>query len=429
MEAALILVCLLGLLFLRIPVYISLFITGIAGMLVFTDLELTFVAQTMVKKLENFSLLCIPFFLLLGAVMVEGKSARRLIDLARRMVCWLPGGLAITSVFSSTMFGAISGSSVSTVVTIGGVMFPFKNEQKYPRRFSVGLVTGSAILGMIVPPSIVMIICALTAGQSVVRLFAAGYLPGLVIMLALSIYAYWFAKNLDLGQETSERFSLKELAAAFWRSAVPMLIIVVLFAGIYTGAFTITEASVVACGLAIIAEMAFFRSISFRQLAKLIVSSGILSGTLVITISGAGVLAEYITIQDIPQTLMSMAMEIVPNQVVFLILANIILLLIGTFMDPIASIMILLPILMPMVTQFGVDPIHFCLLVTVALGIGYITPPLGLLLYAASAITNQTFTFISRAIVPTLLIYVGALFLLSFVPWLSTLVPNLLFGG
>lgn len=427
MEAILIFICLLGLLFLRIPVYISLFATGIIGILVFTDLELTFVAQTLVKKLENFSLLCIPFFLLLGSVMVEGSSARRLIDLARRLVCWLPGGLAITSVFSSTLFGAISGSSVSTVVTIGGVMFPFMNEQNYPRRFSVGLVTGSAILGMIVPPSIVMIICALTAGQSVVRVFAAGYLPGLVIMLALSIYAYWASKSGGFGHVGSERFSLKELAKASWKAAVPLFIIVVLFAGIYTGAFTITEASVVACVLAIIAEMVVYRSISFPQLAKLIITSGIMSGTLVITISGAGVLAEYITIQGIPQALMSVALEMVPNQVVFLILANIVLLLIGTFMDPIASIMILVPILMPMVAQFGVDPIHFCLLVTVALGIGYITPPLGLLLYASAAITNQTFTFVSRSIVPTLLIYVASLFLLSFVPWFSTFMPSLLF--
>ena len=404
MEAILILLCLLGLLFLRIPVYISLFATGIIGIVVFTDLELTFVAQTLVKKLENFSLLCIPFFLLLGSVMVEGSSAGRLINLARRLVCWLPGGLAITSVFSSTLFGAISGSSVSTVVTIGGVMFPFMKDQNYPRRFSVGLVTGSAILGMIVPPSIVMIICALTAGQSVVRVFAAGYLPGLVIMLALSIYAYWISKGGGFGQAGTERFDLRELLKASWQAAIPLFIIVVLFAGIYTGAFTITEASVVACVLAIIAEMAFYRSVSFNKLVELIISSGILSGTLVITISGAGVLAEYITIQGIPQALLSVALEFVPNQVVFLILANIVLLLIGTFMDPIASIMILVPILMPMVAQFGVDPVHFCLLVTVALGIGYITPPLGLLLYASAAITAETFVFVSRAILPTLLI-------------------------
>ena len=292
----------------------------------------------------------------------------------------------------------------------------------------MGLVTGSAILGMIVPPSIVMIICALTAGQSVVRLFAAGYLPGLVIMLALSAYAFWLSRIQGFGMVCAEKFSPAQVARAAWGAAVPLLIIVVLFAGIYTGAFTITEASVVACVLAMLAEITLYRSISLKKLGKLLISSGILSGTLVITISGAGVLAEYITIQSIPQTLMALALELVPNQVVFLIVANIILLLIGTFMDPIASIMILIPILMPMVAQFGVDPIHFCLIVTVALGIGYITPPLGLLLYAAAAITHETFTFVSKAIVPTLFIFIGSLFLISFVPWLSTFVPDLLFG-
>jgi C4-dicarboxylate transporter, DctM subunit len=428
MEALIILGILLGLLFLRIPVYVSLFLTGIIGILVFTDLELVFVAQTMVKKLDNFSLLCIPFFLLLGAVMVAGLSAGQLIALALRMVCFLPGGLAITSVVSSAMFGAISGSSVSTVVTIGGVMFPYMKEQNYPRSFSVGLVTTASILGMIIPPSIIMIICALTAGQSVVRLFAAGYLPSLVLMVCLSLYAYITAKRQHFDTKGMEKFNAKALLLSAWKGAIPLFIIVVLFAGIYTGAFTVTEASVVACALAIVAECLIYRSVSFKELSKLMISSGILSGTLVITISGAGVLSEYITYQGIPQRIMEAVMAFVPNQFVFLIFANTVLLVIGTFMDPIASIMILIPILMPLAHQFGVDPIHFCLLVTVALGIGYVTPPLGLLLYASAAITKESFVFVVKSVMPTLAIYMVVLFVISFIPGISTFLPNLLFG-
>jgi C4-dicarboxylate transporter, DctM subunit len=409
-------------------VYVSLFLTGIIGILVFTDLELVFVAQTMVKKLDNFSLLCIPFFLLLGAVMVAGLSAGQLIALALRMVCFLPGGLAITSVVSSAMFGAISGSSVSTVVTIGGVMFPYMKEQNYPRSFSVGLVTTASILGMIIPPSIIMIICALTAGQSVVRLFAAGYLPSLVLMVCLSLYAYITAKRQNFDTKGMEKFNAKALLLSAWKGAIPLFIIVVLFAGIYTGAFTVTEASVVACALAIVAECLIYRSVSFKELSKLMISSGILSGTLVITISGAGVLSEYITYQGIPQRIMEAVMAFVPNQFVFLIFANTVLLVIGTFMDPIASIMILIPILMPLAQQFGVDPIHFCLLVTVALGIGYVTPPLGLLLYASAAITKESFVFVVKSVMPTLAIYMVVLFVISFIPGISTFLPNLLFG-
>ena len=162
MEILIILVILFALLFLRMPIYISLFLTGVLGLFIFTDLELSFVAQTMVKKLENFSLVAIPFFILLGGIMVHGESATRLIKLARKMVSFLPGGLAITGVISSGVFGALSGSSISTVVTIGGVMFPHMDKYKYPKDFSIGLITSSAILGIIVPPSIIMIICALT---------------------------------------------------------------------------------------------------------------------------------------------------------------------------------------------------------------------------------------------------------------------------
>ncbi len=429
MEALVILAILLGLLFFRIPVYISLFLTGILGLVIFTDLELVFVAQTLVKKLENFSLLCIPFFLLLGSVMVAGKSAGQLISLARRLVCFLPGGLAITSVVSSALFGAISGSAVSTVVTIGGVMFPHMKEQQYPRDFSVGLVTTASILGMIIPPSIIMIICALTAGQSVVRVFTAGYLPGLLIMAALSIYAYVSAGRHGFGRNDAEHFNFRDIFIAGRQAALPFLIIVVLFAGIYSGAFTVTEASVVSCALAIITECLIYRSVSFKEFNKLLISSGILSGTLVVTISGAGVLSEYITIQSIPQRIMEASMGFVPNAVAFLIFANIILLLIGTFMDPIASIMILVPILLPMANQFGVDPVHFCLIITVALGIGYATPPLGLLLYTSAAITGESFIFVVKSVLPSLIIYIGILFVISFFPALSTFLPNLMFGS
>lgn len=427
METLIFIGLLLLLLFLRIPVYVSLFLTGMFGLVAFTSLELVFVAQTMLMKLQNFTLICIPFFLLLGAVMVAGRSARQLIEVARRLVCWLPGGLAMTSVVSSALFGAISGSGISTVVTVGGVMFPFMKEQGYPRAFSVGLVTSASILGMIIPPSIIMVICALTAGVSVVRLFAAGYLPGAVIALALMIYVYVSVRRQGLAERTTEPFDLRLLGRAVLQAAMPLLIIVVLFAGVYSGAFTVTEASVVACFLAVVTEWLVYRSIDFRTLRTLFVSSGILSGTLVITIAGAGVLSEYITIQGIPQEILEVATSHVPNWIAFMLLVTSVLLVMGTFMDPIASIMILVPILMPIVHQFGIDPIHFCLIVNVALGVGYITPPLGLMLYATAACTGERFMFIVRATFPTLLVYIVVLFVLSVVPWFSTAVPDLLF--
>ncbi|MCB2186113.1 MAG: TRAP transporter large permease [Deltaproteobacteria bacterium] len=428
MEALTLLLILFVLLFLRIPIYICLYLTGVAGLWIFTDLDFSFVAQTMLQKLDNFSLLSIPFFILLGAVMVKGQSAGRLVNLAWKLVSWVPGGLGITAVISSGVFGAISGSGISTVVTIGGVMFPHLNKHHYPQAFSVGLVTSAAILGIIIPPSIIMIICALTAGESVVRLFAAGYLPGGLIMLLLSLYAWWEARRKGLGRESLAPFNLGSLGLAAGQAFFPLLIITVLFGGIYSGAFTITEASVVSTAMVLLVEMLIYRAVSLRDLKELLISAGIVSGALVITVSGAGVISEYIILREIPQTILEISMAYIPNQAVFMLFTCVVLLILGTFMDQIGAIMILVPIMLPIALQMGVDPIHFCLVLTVGLGIGYITPPLGLLLYTAQAITRLEFVAVSKAIMGPLVIYIVGLLILCYVPWLSTAVPNLLLG-
>ena len=297
---------------------------------------------------------------------------------------------------------------------------------KYPKDFSVGLVTAASILGMIIPPSIIMIICALTAGESVLRLFAAGYLPGALIMLMLSLYAWYVSHTRGLGKEAREKFDFKGFLIAGKEAFFAIVIIVVLFGGIYSGAFTVTEASVVASVLVLIVEMCIYRAVTFKDLKELFITNGIISGSLVITVSGAGVISEYIVLQQIPQTVLEITMKYVPNPSVYLIFTCVSLLIVGTFMDPIGAIMIMIPIMMPIAKHMGIDPIHYCLLFSVGLGIGYITPPLGLLLYTAQAITKLSFVQVARAIIPPLLIYIVALFVLAFVPWLSTVVPNML---
>lgn len=428
MESFIILFILFGLLLLRIPIYICMYLTGVLGLWIFTSMDFTFVAQTVLKKIDNFSLICIPFFILMGSVMVRGKSATFLVQFAWKFVSWLPGGLGITAVVSSGVFGAISGSAISTVVTIGSVMFPHMNKYKYPKDFSVGVVTAAAILGIIIPPSIIMIICALTAGESVVRLFAAGYLPGGLIMAALALYAWWQSRRKGLGQEALERFDFKGLLLAGKNAFFGIFIILVLFGGIYSGAFTITEASVVACVLVLIVEMIIYRAVKLKDLQELLISSGVVSGALIITVAGAGVICEFIVLREIPQKILELSMVYIPNAYVFLAFTCIVLLIIGTFLDQIAAIMILVPIMMPIAHHLNIDPIHYCLLFCVGLGIGYITPPLGLLLYTAQAITLLGFVTVSKAIMPPLIIYIGALFLLAYVPWLSTVIPNLILG-
>ena len=428
MESILLLLILFALLFMRVPIYICLYLTGVLGLWIFTDLDFSFVAQTMLKKLDNFSLLSIPFFILLGAAMVRGQSANRLVNLTWKCVSWIPGGLGISAVISSGAFGAISGSSISTVVTIGGVMFPHMEKYNYPTPYAVGLVTSASILGIIVPPSIIMIICALTAGESVVRLFAAGYLPGFLIMAMLSIYAWWEARRHGLGGESLEVFSVRGVLQALAQAFFPLVIIAVLFGGIYSGAFTITEASVISCAMVLLVELLIYRAFSLEKLKELFISSGVVSGALVITVCGAGVISEYIIFREIPQTILEASMNYIPSQWTFLIFTCVVLLVLGTFMDQIGAIMIIVPIMMPIARQMGMDPIHYCLLITVGLGIGYITPPLGLLLYTAQAITGIEFVRVSRAVMPPLAIYIVALLILAFVPWFSTFVPDQLLG-
>ncbi len=427
MEAIFILSLLLALLILRIPVYLALYLGGLIGFLIFTDLDLTFVAQTFLVKLQNFSLISIPFFILLGNIMVRGDSATRLVELAMALVHRLPAGLPITGVCASAVFGAISGSSVSTLMTIGSVLLPNLERHNYPKELGIGLLVNSAILGMIIPPSIIMIVCALTAGESVIRLFASGYLPGIIIVFALSSYALIVFNKKKHGILAKDDSSF-----TIWQNAIkalpPIFLVVFLFWGIYSGAFTITEASVMSCVFAIITEAFIYRTLTIKSFATTLRDSFMVSGALVITICGAGVVSEYITIRQIPEQILAFSMQYIPNKHVFLLFCNILLLIVGTFMDPIGAIMILVPIIVPIASQLGIDQTHMCLIITVALGIGYVTPPLGLLLYAATAISKKPFTYIVKASLPSMLVMIITLFILSYVPFFSTIIPDLLLG-
>jgi C4-dicarboxylate transporter DctM subunit len=305
---------------------------------------------------------------------------------------------------------------------------PDLERQKYSPDLGIGLLCSSAVLGIIIPPSIIMIVCALTAGESVIRLFAAGYLPGLIIVFTLSIYAFFRAKTSFSLRHIKETETMPSFTKAFFRASLPILLVVLLFAGIYSGAFTVTEASVVSCVFAIIIECFIYRSTSLKSFIEILKNSFLVSGALVITVSGAGVISEYITIRQIPEQIMAVAMEYIPNKYVYLFFVNILLLIVGTFIDPIGAIMILVPILVPIATQFGIDQTHICLVITIALGIGYLTPPLGLLLYTACAITKREFIYVVKAVMPSLVIFIMTLLMISYFPIVSTIVPDLLLG-
>lgn len=412
----------------RVPVYLSLYLGGLIGFIIFTDLEINFIAQTFLLKLQNFSLISIPFFILLGNLMVKGESAKRLVEFAIACVYRLPAGLPITGVVASGVFGAVSGSSISTLVTIGSILLPDLERQRYPKDLTIGLLSSAAVLGIIIPPSIIMIVCALTAGESVIRLFAAGYLPGMIIILALSIYAFMKVKfsGAVLVIPKEKKVSFRQTAT---KAMPPLLLLVMIFAGIYSGAFTVTEASVASCVFAIILECFIYRKVGLKEFYELLHNTFLVSGALVITVSGAGVISEYITIREIPEQIMNFALQYIPNKYVYLLFINILLLIVGTFIDPIGAIMILVPIIVPIGVKFGIDQTHLCLIITIALGIGYLTPPLGLLLYTACAVSKKDFVYVVRAVMPSLMVFIATLLLVSYIPFVSTFIPDLLLGA
>jgi len=416
---------LLILIFMRIPVFLSLFLSGFVCFMLFAPVPMAVIGQILIKKLDNYSLIAIPFFIFLGNIMVRGESAKRLVDLVFAIVSPLRGGLPIAAVNSCGLFGAISGSSISTLVTIGGIIMPALDENRYERRFSVGILTASSILGIIIPPSVPMIIFAMIAGTSVNRVFVAGILPGLLIMVLLSLYAYGYGR---LKRQSATQFmGLMHMGRTFWRAGWSLLLPLILYVGIYTGVFTVTEASVVAAAYAILIETLLYRQVSFKEIWRLAVQSGILSGTLVIIIAGAMTLGEFIVLQDLPNVLVDTTMRYISQPWIFVFMTVVLVLVIGTFLDIIGALAILTPVMLPLSKAYGMDPVHFGIILCLGFGIGYITPPLGLLLYTAVAVMKEKFTFICRSIMPPLIVYVVILFLVAYIPQLSLWLPHVLY--
>ena len=273
-----VLLLLLFLIFMRIPIFLCLFLTGFISFMIFSPIPMAVIGQILIKKLDNYSLIAIPFFIFLGNIMVKGTSAKRLVDLVYALVSPLKGGLPIAAVNSCGLFGAISGSSISTLVTIGGIILPSFDQYKYDRKFSIGILTSSSVLGIIIPPSVPMIICAMIEGTSVNRLFIAGIVPGVLIMLIFSLYAYLYSHKKNYARTPFAGF--KALARVFWKAGWSLLLPIILYVGIYSGAFTVTEASIVAVAFAIVLELFIYRTVTLKDIWDISIDSGVLSGTL-----------------------------------------------------------------------------------------------------------------------------------------------------
>jgi len=420
-----ILLILLGCMATYIPVFMCLFFSAVLGFLLFTDLPLLLLFQTIFRSLDNFALVVVLFFILCGNIMTAGSIVEKLIKVANAMVSWLPGGLGMAGVLACGLFGAISGSTVATVVALGGFMIPALIENGYPEKYSLGLMTTSPNLGVIIPPSIGMILYSMISNVSLEGLFLTGFVPGMLIMLLVCLYSFLFFRNKkEIVRQPlpSAKDTLMVLKDGFWSLMLPVII----FGGIFSGVFTANEAAVVACVYAFIVELFIHRSMKLGQIKQITVNSAVTSATLLIIVASASCFGRLLTLEDIPGRITETVLSAITSPELFLIAMNILLLIVGMFMDIISATMILGPVFLPMLDAFDINWMHFGLIMTVNLAIGYCTPPMGVSLYITGSIANRDLIYVSKAVMPFIIIQLAVLLLMTFFPEIVLWLPKMM---
>lgn len=436
MTAAFIFLVLIALLLVGMPVSIALGLTVLTVLFVVTDVPLDAVALKLFTGIESFELMCVPFFILAGNFLTHGGVARRMIRFATAMTGHWPGGLGLAAVVACAIFAAVSGSSPATVVAIGSIMIPAMVARGYPKSFGAGVVASSGALGILIPPSIVMVLYAVaTSGMavkgpggervyaaSVDDLFMAGVVPGIMLATILALTTVWLAWRR--GYPRSERESWSErfsaLADCFWGLAL----IVIVMGGIYGGVFTPTEAAAVSAVYAFIVAVYIYRDLKLSDVPRVLLASASMSAMLLYIITNAVLFSFLLTHEQIPQAIADWLVAQGFGKISFLAVVNVVLLVAGCFMEPASVTLILTPILFPVAAQLGVDPVHFGIIMVVNMEIGMLTPPVGLNLYVASGISRLGLTTMSRAVLPWLVTMIGFLFLVTYWPDLSLALPR-----
>jgi len=382
------------------------------------------VAQRMATGLDSFSLLAIPFFILAGQLMNRGGLARRLIDFAKALVGPLPGGLAAVNVVAAMLFGAIAGSAAAAASAIGSIMTKRMEDAGYPRKFSAAVNITSATTGLIIPPSNVLIVYSLASGGvSIAALFVAGYVPGILTGLLLVIVAAVYSKRK--GYPPGEPWKISVIGSSFLAALPSLLLLVVVIGGIVGGVFTATEASAVAVAYCLI--LAFiYRELSFKDLPEVFAKSVDTTAIVLLLVSTSLALSWVMSYENLPQAITDGLLGISDNPIVILLLINLILLVVGIFMDITPAVLIFTPIFLPVVVALGMDPVHFGIMMVLNLCIGLCTPPVGSVLFIGVSVAQVKLTEVLRPLTPLFLVMLLALLLVTFVPGLSLWLPNLL---
>jgi len=412
-------------LFLGIPIATTLFLLSLIGFSLLKGIPLIVLAQDVITKLDNFVFLAVLFFIFVGNLMARGQMADRIINLSKTFLGWMSGGLAISGVVACALFGAICGSGTATIIAIGGILVPSLIEHGYNKNFSVGLIGTSGTLGMIVPPSVPMIIYAVIAGTSVAKMFAAGYLPALIIVGSLGIYSFYKARKENIKRINFPTF--KEALYSIKGALYPLILIFIIFGGIYSGIFSATEAGAVAVVFAIFVELLIYRSLNLKEFREIVLNSAVSTGMVMLIIGTAATFADYLVTAQIPVRLANFFVGNISSKILFLLIANAMLLVIGTFLEIASAIIIFMPLLLPLIQKMGIDPIHFGIIFIVNLCIGYITPPVGMSLYVSCGMFPEVkFDLLVKSLIPIFLILLADLLIITYIPWISLAVPNLI---
>lgn len=418
MIALVLFVVLIVLIMIGVPVGFALGGATIIIMQFFTKLDLSMVASYSVTGVDSLTMMAIPFFILSGVVMSVGGLARRLVDVAASLVGWMMGGLGAVVSLASMFFGAISGSSLATVSCIGGIMVPEMQKKGYDLGYSAVFTACAGTIGAVIPPSIPLVVYGVCTSTSIGDLFLGGIFPGVMIGIALIISNYIICKKK--GYVGAERKSGREILKAVWEAKWALFAPVIILGGIYSGIFTPTEASVVSVVYSTIVALFIYKEITWRDLYNAIVGAAVTNGTTTFLLGLSTAFAALLSFEQIPSMLTTAIINFTDNKFLFLMLVNVILLVIGCFIDNIPATTILAPMLLPAMNAFGVDPVTFGVFMTMNLLIGLVTPPYGCSLFVASAVCKVKMEDMLKNIAVPLVTLIICLLLMTYVPWFTT---------
>lgn len=418
MEMAVLFICMFLFIGIGIPIGFAVGGACIATMLAFPNISLLMIVQNCFTALNSMPLLAIPFFVLSGTLMSSGGIAKRLLNAANAIFGFLTGGLAMVSTASCMFFGAVSGSGVATTSAIGGFMIPEMKTHGYDEGFSAALVAASGTIGVIIPPSVPFVMYAVATGTSVSDMFKAGFVPGILMGLSLMITSYILSKKRKYGVKTNF-IGFWELIKTIWDAKWALLAPVIILGGIYSGIFTPTEASVVAVVYAWIVGRFIYKELDTKASWETLKTAGVISAVTTFMLTFSTTFSTFITMEQIPQILSSFLIGLTSNKVLLLLIINVFLLLVGCLIDILPATLILAPILLPVAQSLGISSVHFGIIMTVNLAIGFVTPPYGINLFTACAVSGLPMERVSKNVLWFLLALIMALMLITFCPPIS----------